>query len=365
MSAPSGREDDRGIDRPGQIRAGEELDVASLRAWLDATLDDVDPSSLSVRQFRSGHSNLTYALKLGDGTEYVLRRPPHGVHVETGHDMSREWRVLSALHPVWSKVPEPIAYCEDDSVVGAPFYLMERVRGVILRANDPERDDLDATTMREASRMLVDTLVEIHNVDLEEAGLSDFGRPDGYVERQVEGWIERYEASKTDDIEAMDRVAERLREQRPPGLASVEPTLIHNDYKYDNLVLNPDDLSDVRAVLDWEMATVGNPWMDLGTTLAYWIEPDDPEVLKQLDLGPTLLAGNLSREEIVDRYATRTGRDQRFAPYCTMFGMYKVAVIGQQLYYRFEQGHTEDPRLGQLIHAVRALARRAAELMEG
>jgi aminoglycoside phosphotransferase (APT) family kinase protein len=269
--------------------------------------------------------------------------------------MSREWRILTALHPVWEKVPEPVAYCEDESVLGVPFYLMERVRGVILRENDPDRGDLDSETMKRASETLVDTLVEIHDVDLADTGLETFGRPEGYVERQVEGWIERYQASKTDDIEAMERVAEWMRAKRPSGLEAAEPTLIHNDYKYDNLVLNPDDLTDVRAVLDWEMATVGNPLMDLGTTLAYWIEPDDPEILKHLDLGPTLLAGNLTREEIVEQYTAKTGRDPAHVAYCQVFGMYKVAVIGQQLYYRYEQGHTEDPRLGQLIHAVKAL----------
>lgn len=340
------------IDTPTDVREGEELDEDALVTWLANHLSDFD-GDLEVLQFPAGHSNLTYLVRLDDD-EYVLRRPPHGVHVDSGHDMAREWKVLSALDDVYDKGPRPVAFCDDDSILGAPFYLMERVEGVILRGADPDVPELEADTMGALSESFVDELAALHGLDWRAAGLDDFGRPDGYLDRQVDGWIDRYEQSQTDDIDQMDAAAAWMREHKPDAEAGA--ALIHNDYKYDNLVLDPWDYSKIRAILDWEMATIGDPLMDLGTTLAYWVEPDDPEVLQQLQFGPTAKPGNFTRRELVDYYADVSGRDVSNILFYYVYGLYKVAVIGQQIYYRFRQGHTDDPRFAALIHAVRALA---------
>jgi aminoglycoside phosphotransferase (APT) family kinase protein len=348
------------IDQPNDVRSGEELDTASLRDWISQEVPDL-AGDISVKQFPSGHSNLTYMLEI-DGREVVLRRPPFGAEkIATGHDMSREHTILSHLDGVFDKIPTPVAFCEDPAVIGAPFYLMERVEGVILRGTKPEVDGLDEPTMGRLSEEFVDTLVDVHAIDLDTASLQDFGKPDGYVERQISGWIRRYNRAKTDDIAAMDRVGEWLDDQMP---AAVGASIIHNDFKYDNLVLDPNELTCVRAILDWEMATVGDPLMDLGTTLAYWVEPDDPDVIKALSFGPTLMAGNFTRRELVDRYSEKSGREVDDIVFYFVYGLYKVAVIGQQIYARFEAGDTQDPRFGMLIHAVKALANVAVRAID-
>ena len=351
---------DQYIDTPTDVREGEELDVESLEAWLESEAPDI-AGDVEVQQFPSGHSNLTYMVRI-DGEEFVLRRPPFGAeNIATGHDMSREWTILSKLKGTFDQVPDTIVHCENADVIGAPFYIMERVQGVILRGANPSVPGLDEETMSELSDAFVETLVDVHDIDLEEVGLDDFGKPEGYVQRQVDGWIDRYEKSQTDDIPALEEVADWLRDEMPEERG---PSLIHNDYKYDNLVLAPDDLSEIRAILDWEMATVGDPLMDLGTTLAYWVEPGDPDVLKSLNFGPTTLPGNFSRQELVDRYAELSGRDVSDALFYFVYGLYKVAVIGQQIYYRYKEGYTDDERFAMLIFAVKALGETASRAIE-
>lgn len=344
------------IDEPTQVREGEQLPIESLRDWFDGNCPELS-GDLSVRQFPSGYSNLTYLIEV-DGRDYVLRRPPHGEDIATGHDMKREWTILDALDGVYDKTPRPIAYCDDRDVIGAPFYVMDRVEGTILRENDPNIPGLDRDTMSGLAEAFVRQLVAIHELDYKAAGLGDFGRPDGYIERQVDGWIRRYYDSQTDDISSMDGVGEWMKTNRPEA---GDGALIHNDYKYDNLVLNPNDYTDVRAILDWEMATIGDPLMDLGTSLAYWIEPDDSEILLQLDFGPTVKPGNFTRKQLVDRYLELSGRRGEDILFYYVYGLYKVAVIAQQIYYRYEQGHTDDPRFGMAIYAVKALAATAEQ----
>ena len=294
--------------------------------------------------------------------EMVLRRPPFGAAIKSAHDMGREHRILSALAPVYAKAPRPLALCEDASVLGAPFYLMERVRGVILRPGRPALDHLGAPDLRAISEAVVDALAELHGLDYAGAGLAGLGHHEGYVERQVRGWAARYQAARTHDVAAMERVAAWLDAHRPAGAA---PALIHNDYKHDNVVLDPARLSRVRAVLDWEMATVGDPLMDLGTTLAYWVDPDDsPEWRAAGFVGITTRPGSLRRLEVADRYARATGRDLSGIAFHYAFGLFKVAVIAQQIYARYRQGHTTDPRFAHLDVAVAACAEtawRAAE----
>ncbi len=345
------------IDRPAAVRAGEELDPATLEAYLREALPEA-AGPVRVEQFPRGFSNLTYLVRAG-GREMVLRRPPHGADVRGGHDVEREFRVLSGLRPVYPKVPRPLAFCADAAVLGAPFYLMERVPGVILRNRPPEGLELAPERMRSVCLALVDTLVELHAIDPAAAGLAELGRPQGYAARQVEGWTGRYLRARTDEIPQLEEAAAWLARSVPAGGGAA---LLHNDYKYDNLVLDPADPSRVRAVLDWEMATVGDPLMDLGTTLGYWAEAGDPPELRQF--GVTWLPGNLDRRGVAEAYAERSGRDVSGILFHYVYGLFKVAVIAQQIYARFLRGHTRDPRFGGLVHVVRACGRMAAAALE-
>src|SRR5579872_210619 len=263
-------------DTPAPVRPGEELDRSRLAGYLAQQLGLSD-SSVEIEQFPQGFSNLTYLVRAGD-KEYVLRRPPFGNQVKSAHDMGREYHVLSKLSPVYPLAPKPALYCTDEAILGSPFYLMERRRGVILRRKLPAGFRPDAETFRRLGVSFIDNLARLHAIDYRAAGLSDLGKPEGYVERQVNGWIARYEKAKTDGFAAMDEVARWLCERRP---ADSGAALIHNDYKYDNVVLDADDLTRIVAVLDWEMCTLGDPLMDLGSTLAYWIQADDYEGLRQ------------------------------------------------------------------------------------
>jgi aminoglycoside phosphotransferase (APT) family kinase protein len=337
------------------VRPGEEIDAARLAASLGKPVD-------AIEQFPAGHSNLTYLVRSGE-KEMVLRRPPFGSTVKTAHDMGREFRILTALDGVYPRAPRPIASCDDLSVIGAPFYLMERVRGVILRGLRPPKGvALEPATMRALSETFVDALAELHAIDWHRPGLADLAHPEGYVERQVRGWSDRYAKARTDDIPEMERAADWLAAHRPPD--SPRPSLVHNDFKYDNLVLAPERLTDIRAVLDWEMATIGDPLMDLGTSLGYWVDASDPEEMLVLPLGPTALPGNLTRAEIVARYQARTGTT--FDPvFYYVFGLFKVAVIAQQIYARYAKGLTKDERFAAMILGVGILARQAARAIEG
>ncbi len=340
-------------------RPGEELDAAALGAFLGASLPGADgrPIAARVEQFPGGHSNLTYLLRLADGRELVLRRPPVGSRVKAAHDMGREVRVLSRLAEVWDTAPRPLVHCDDEARLGFKFYVMERLRGLILRRELPAGVALDEPTARRSSEALIDGMVELHAIDYQAAGLGDLGRPDGYVERQVRGWTERYGGSRTDDIPSVTRVADWLAAHLP---TSGPATLLHNDYKFDNVVLAPDDLTRIVGVLDWEMATVGDPLMDLGTALAYWVEEGDPEPLKGMRFGPTTLPGMLTRAGVAEHYAERSGRPVDDIVFYYAFGLFKTAVVVQQIYYRWKQGLTKDPRFAGLIHAVGLLCDRAA-----
>jgi aminoglycoside phosphotransferase (APT) family kinase protein len=350
-----------GETRP--VRSGEELDAVPLEDWIRERLPDLPAGPLEVEQFPGGHSNLTYLLRFGEH-EMVLRRPPFGSKVKTAHDMGRELRVLSHLQGHYSKAPRTLAGCDDASVIGAPFYLMERVRGVILRDQRPPAGlDLSPERMRRLSEAVVDGLAELHAVDYREAGLADFGRPDGYLERQVAGWRQRWEGSRTDEVPDVERAAAWLSGHLPPGRPLAESALVHNDYKYDNVVFAP-DLSGIVAVLDWEMATLGDPILDLGTSLGYWIDPDDDPALRMLPSGPTTLPGSLRKAEVVERYARATSRDVSDLVFHYVFGLFKIAVIAQQIYYRFKQGLTHDPRFAAMLPAVRLLGRTALQAID-
>lgn len=344
-------------DQPTNVRAGEALDAAHLEAYLQAHLPDVR-GTLEVQQFPSGFSNLTYLLRIGN-RELVLRRPPFGANIRGGHDMHREYRILSGLITAYPKVPRPLLYCDDLAVLGAPFYVMERVQGVILRTKVPPGLNLQPEQMHRTCVALIDTLVELHRFDYYAAGLGDLGKPDGYTARQVRGWTERYTNARTDDIAAMEQAAAWLAANVP---ATHEAALIHNDYKYDNVVLDPHDLGRIVAVLDWEMATLGDPLTDVGTALAYWAEPGDPPPLRTF--GITALPGNLNRQQWVEHYAARSGRDVGNILFYYVYGLVKNGVIVQQIYARYRKGATQDPRFANLIELVRVCGDMAVRAIE-
>lgn len=356
------------VDRPVGVRPGEELDLERLGAYLEEHLPGF-AGVLEVQQFPAGYSNLTYLLRAAteDGDrELVLRRPPFGSEVATAHDMGREHRVLAALARVWPRAPRPLLLCDDPEVLGAPFYVMERVTGVILRDRLPAGVEPGPELFQGLSRSFVGAFAELHELDYRAAGLGDLGRPEGYVERQVRGWTKRYLAARTDDVPEVERAAAWLADHLPRRSAA--PALIHNDFKYDNLVLDPDELTRIVAVLDWEMATVGDPLMDLGSSLAYWIDPDDPEEL----LSPavphlTSRPGNLRRSELVEAYLRARGRelpDGGDPVFYYVYGQLKLAGIVQQIYFRYRRGLTRDPRFAALGALVRACGRAAMLAIE-
>lgn len=347
------------LDQTAPVRTGEELPVAVLEAYLQQHLPEFS-GPLVVEQFPRGHSNLTYLLRAGED-EMVLRRAPFGNAVKSAHDMGREYRVLSKLSAVYPPAPRPLLFCDDPEVVDVPFYVMERRRGVILRQQLPAGLTIDSPTARRLSTALIDNLANLHSLDYSAAGLGDLGKPEGYVTRQVTGWAERYDKARTDDLPAMDRVGRWLAESLPGESGSA---LIHNDFKYDNLVLDAGDLTRIVAVLDWEMATVGDPLMDLGTTLGYWVEADDPPPLRLAATGPTALPGNLTRRELVARYTEQTGREVANVVFYYAFGLYKIAVIVQQIYARYVRGHTQDARFARLNALVAVLAAQADRAVE-
>lgn len=336
------------------IRTGEELPADRLLAYLEQQLGNAD-GPLTIEQFPHGHSNLTYLLRLGT-RELVLRRPPFGNQVKTAHDMGREYRVLSRLCTVYPAAPHPYLYCEDESVLGSPFYVMERRQGRILRKANPSGLNIDPAMARALSSALIDNLALLHSFDYQAAGLADLGKPQGYVQRQVAGWIERYAKARTDEVAEMERTAAWLGEHLPPESGAA---VIHNDYKYDNLMFAADDPMRIVAVLDWEMATVGDPLMDLGTTLGYWVEADDPEALRRAAVGPTALPGSLTRRELLERYEERTGRAVANPAFYYCFGLFKIAVILQQIYARYVRGHTQDARFAHLNRVVAVMSQQA------
>jgi aminoglycoside phosphotransferase (APT) family kinase protein len=333
-------------DQPRPVRQGEELDLEKLGAFLGGPV--------TVEQFPGGHSNLTYLVHHGD-REYVLRRPPHGSKVKSAHDMGREYTVLSKLSAVYPRAPKVFSYEPTGEVLGAPFYLMERRRGVILRKELPPELAANHAQVRRVCELLVDALVDLHAVDYAAAGLGEFGKPAGYIERQVTGWTERYTKSQTDEIPAVTEVAAWLAANMP---ADGAPSLIHNDFKFDNVIFDP-QLESITGVLDWEMTTIGDPLMDLGSSLSYWAQASDPPAYHALPFGPTARPGMMTRQEVANRYFERSGRPVTSLVFYYAFGLMKTAVIAQQIYYRFAKGLTKDARFAQMIIGVRLLSEQA------
>ena len=343
------------------MREGEGFDLETVERHLRERIDGLPEGDLEVRQFPSGASNLTYLLKIG-GWEGVLRRPPLGPVPPKAHDMGREFGILAKLNAAYPLAPKPYFYEEDEGVIGAPFYVMELRQGVVIDDAFPEEIEPDEALCRGISRAVIDTLVELHAVDPEAAGLGGLGRPEGFLRRQTEGWISRYDKAKTEEMSEVEALASWLAANVPE---SPEPTIIHNDYKLNNLVLNPEDPTEVVAVLDWEMATVGDPLFDLAVSLSYWTEPEDGDDLKAVM--PTVTSetpGFMTRKELMDRYAEESGRDLSAMHWYLVFGYFKLAAILQQIYARWKKGQTKDDRFKDFDNRVRILIRHANALAD-
>ena len=341
------------------IRSGEQLDTTSLTEYLRRRLGGA-AGEIAIEQFPAGSSNLTYLIHFG-GCEYVLRRPPFGNTVKTAHDMRREFDVLSKLSTVYPPAPGPILFCDDESVIGAEFYLMERRRGLIIRGKAPVELEASTDLRRSVCQSFITNLAALHSLEYASAGLGDLGRPEGYCRRQVEGWTKRYFAAKTHEWSELEGSIAWLNAYVPDESGAA---LIHNDYKFDNVMLDPEKLTKVTAVLDWEMVTVGDPLMDLGTTLGYWMSPDAGPEMLSMPFNPRTLMENISRSELVEMYSTAIGRDLPPMLFFYVFGTFKIAVIAQQIYARYARGFTRDPRFAHFDQFVAALGRIAVGALD-
>ena len=338
-------------DKATRIRNGESLDIAAVEAFVKNAVPGL-MGEMRLLQFPRGHSNLTYLLSF-ENRELVLRRPPFGTKAKTAHDMNREYKILSALKPEFPYCPEPLAHTEDPSIMACPFYIMERIEGIIPRRDFPPGLDFSPKQVRQLFEGLLRVQLDLHTIDYRQIGLENFGKPVGYVKRQVDGWSRRYRAARTPDAPDCEIVMEWLHENMPPD--SENPGVIHNDFKLDNVVLDPKDPLSIIGVLDWEMATVGDPLMDLGSSLGYWVEPEDPQEMQAIRFMPTTAAGAPSRRELFDLYARLSGRANDNFEFYYSFGLFRLAVIAQQIYYRYFHGQTRDDRFKMFVFAVAVL----------
>ena len=334
------------------IRPGEELNEENLREFLHEKLG-AKSREIVIEQFPAGSSNLTYCVKIG-AKQYVLRRPPFGNQVKSAHDMKREFDVLSRLCKVYKPAPKPLIYCADLNITGAEFYLMERRRGLIIRGKSPASLENSPDLQKKVCESFIENLVDLHLLDYKKINLGDLGKPEGYAQRQVEGWTKRYFNAKTDEHAELETAAEWLNSNLPDSTGA---SLVHNDYKFDNIMLNPENLKEITAVLDWEMTTVGEPLMDLGTSLGYWMSKEFGDELLNMPFNPRVLMGNISRRELVEIYAEKSGNDVSDMLFYYVFGTFKIAVIAQQIYYRFHKGFTSDKRFATFSHFVDALGK--------
>jgi len=339
------------------VRPDERFEVEALDAYVRPRLPGAE-GVLEVAQFPGGHSNLTYLLRYGS-QEFVMRRPPLGPIAPKAHDMGREYRVLDALWRVFAPAPQPYLFCEDLSVIGAPFFVMERRRGTVIRRELPPQWAQDIAVRGVLSESIVGVMVQLHAVDWKAVGLGNLGRPEGFMARQVKGWAERWERAKDKEVPAIDELAAWLARRVP---TPTDATLVHSDLKLDNTMLDPTDPSRVVAVLDWEMCTTGDPLADLGTLLCYWAEEGDPYARQESVVQLTALPGFHTREQLIERYAERSGRDVSKIAFYEVFALYKTAVVVQQIYIRWKRGQTKDERFGAMAPRVAALAQAALAL---
>lgn len=352
------------LDKGGKVREGEALDAKAVSAWLRDQGVDIRGEP-TVTQFSGGASNWTYRLQY-QNQDLILRRPPKGTKAKSAHDMVREYTVQKALKDVYPYVPNMIALCTDDTVIGADFYVMERMEGIIPRANLPKGVDLDTEQTRALCTNVIDALIELHQVDYEQhPDLMNLGRGEGYCARQVSGWDKRYVKAKTPNVPSFALVRQWLGKHTP---ADSKTCVIHNDWRFDNVILDANDPTKVIGVLDWEMATLGDPLMDLGSALAYWIEEDDNLIMQQSRRQPTHLKGMMTREEVVTYYLEQTGLKIDNWTFYEVFGLFRLAGIVQQIYYRYYNKQTTNPTFKNfwiIVHALHAKCLKLIAQYEG
>ena len=339
------------IDSPIKIREGEEFDTQRVETFLKDTIPGLS-GSIEVGQFPSGFSNLTYRVRVGD-KKMVLRRPPFGTKAKTAHDMGREYTILKALKDEFPYCPKPLVYETDESIIGSPFYVMEQIEGIILRKDLPKGLTFSPDEAATLCERLIDVQVELHSIDFKKIGLENLGKPEGYVKRQVSGWSQRFRSARTPDVPDFELIMEWLETHQPPD--SITPSLIHNDYRLDNVVLDPQNPLTIIGVLDWEMATIGDPLMDLGGSMAYWINRDDPAELQIIRLQPTTIEGALTRDQLVRYYEKSMGISISDFDFYYIFNLFRLATIAQQIYYRYFHDQTKDKRFGALSGAVQII----------
>jgi aminoglycoside phosphotransferase (APT) family kinase protein len=348
-------------DQTRPVREEDSFDLSRVDAFLKLHIAGLEGTP-SVAQFPGGASNLTYLLRYPD-RELVLRRPPRGAKAKSAHDMMREARVMSALKPSYPYVPTILARCDDPQVIGQDFYVMERLDGTILRRDLPAALGLDPDGVRHLCTGFIDRLVELHQVDTHQPGLNELGKGEGYIARQVAGWSERWQQSATENSDPCDDVLAWLDANRPAH--DNASCVIHNDYRFDNVVLAADDPLRIIGVLDWEMATIGDPLMDLGGSLAYWVQADDDPAFQSFRRQPTHEAGMLTRREVIAYYGTRTGRDVANFGFYEVFGLFRLMVIIQQIYRRFALGQTTNPQFAGFGDAARYMGLRCRRVIAG
>ena len=327
------------------IRPGEELDISRIDPYLKAHVPGLEGQPV-VSQFPGGASNLTYLIQYPD-QELVLRRPPFGEKARSAHDMGREYRILNQLKDAFAYCPKAFAHGTDQTLIGSEFYVMERVRGIILRSDLPDELALNADATQTLCKSFIDTLVQLHQVDYNACGLGNLGKPEGYVQRQISGWSERYEKALTPDAPRWEAVKQWLQAKMPADHPT--PAIGHNDYRFDNVILDPANPMQIIGVLDWELTTLGDPLMDLGNTLAYWIEAGDPAPVQLMRRQPSNAPGMLTRREFVDYYAERTGIQIDNYDFYYAYGLFRLAGIVQQIYYRYYHGQTRDKRFASFV----------------
>ncbi|MBZ0284369.1 MAG: phosphotransferase family protein [Anaerolineae bacterium] len=341
------------------VRPDEQFDEEKLASYLRGKLEGSE-HPLTVRQFGGGAANLTYLLDYGD-VQYVLRRPPLGPVAPSAHDMTREFRVLSALYQAFPYAPRAFVFCDDNSVIGSPFFVMERREGVVVRRSIPPEYAQFPDATRRMSEALVDALAALHAVDYHTIGLENLGKPAGFIERQIEGWYGRWHNARTEMLMEMETVYGWLRENLPPPSA---PTLVHNDYKLDNVMLAADNPGQMIAIFDWDMCTLGEPLADLGALLTYWTEPTDPPYVQMTAMMPVGDYGFMTRDDMIQRYAEKSGRDVSHVNFYHVLGLYRLVVICAQIYIRYQRGQTKDQRFESFGPMIALLAKAAQELTE-
>ncbi|MEH7308175.1 phosphotransferase family protein [Neobacillus drentensis] len=344
------------------VRKGEELNLSALTTFLQENINNLPGGPLEILQFSAGHSNLTYQLKKGNW-EAVLRRPPLGPVAPKAHDMEREYKILSDLHSFFPVAPKPFLFSKNETIVGSPFFLMERKNGIVIDTSFPDGKLVTDDLCRQLSEVMVERLVELHAIDYKQTGLAEISKPEGFMERQVHGWIGRYERAKTDEIDCFEHLKKWLVDHTPKKHQS---TIIHYDYKFNNAMFN-EELTEMVGLFDWEMTTVGDPLADLGVAMGYWNHRDDSELLiNGLGKAPVTAIhdGFITRKEFIELYAKKSGRDVTNFNFYLTFAYFKLAVIGQQIYYRFKQGQTLDIRFANFNYFVKNLIQHAANVAD-